>query len=330
MDDPRTIAVLGGSGDVGARVVDLLLAQDPDTEVLVVGRRLEPARRVAARSPRCRAVTADATDPASWAPLLDAHGVVSTVEPPGVDLATACIERGRDWVDLTATPARITALLALDELARAHGARVRVGVGVAPGLTGLLAAQVLASAPEADEVWVTTRLHLLDDHGPAAASWSADALRPSEGPRPDPAAAAADFADRVLLARQHPGVTTRTFLHMDPTIVGRTMAMAAARANTRRMVRWLVDGPAGGLSERLPRRARPFSVTVEARRHRQRIQRARLIGRGQSRTTAAVGVLALPGADDTAGAHALEETTDLATIRSGLSALGIVVTLDKD
>ena len=152
------VLVLGGYGAVGARVTAQLRALG-DT-ALAAGR--DPA--LADRVLDLHAVRAGAVEDYHRA-IADVDVVVNAagLEDPG--LATAATDRGVAFVDITATTGYVTELERLTP-----SAPVLLSVGLAPGLTNLLATALHATAPGPIDLAVV--LGARERHGAAATGWS--------------------------------------------------------------------------------------------------------------------------------------------------------------
>jgi Saccharopine dehydrogenase NADP binding domain len=147
--------VLGGYGAVGAEVVSELRAGGDDC--LLAGR--DPARAD-------RVVDLHEPDAAAYRTAL--AGVDVVVNAAGVEnpaLAAIAAERGAAFVDITATSEYVAAL------ERLRPPRpVLVSVGLAPGLTNLLAAAVHDIEP--GPIDIALLLGAGERHGAAATAWS--------------------------------------------------------------------------------------------------------------------------------------------------------------
>lgn len=139
------VALVLGSGLVGS-VIAADLAAGPDAsadlEVVVADRdpeRLAVAARRAAGGPgRVRTETCDLADPAAITRLAREADVVLGALPSRLGFAglRAVLESGRPFSDISFF---IEDALELDAVAREHGATAVFDMGVAPGLTNLLA-----------------------------------------------------------------------------------------------------------------------------------------------------------------------------------------------
>ena len=167
-----SIVVIGGYGAVG-RAVAAALAPTLPNRVVVAGRHGGAAWACARRlGDGVRAARVDATRPDDVARLVDgAAVVVMCVEAGNAEVARVCLGRGVAVVDVSATAAVLDAVVRLGGAARAAGAAAVLSVGLAPGITNLLARRVVARLPDAEHIDVTLGLGLGDEHGGDARRW---------------------------------------------------------------------------------------------------------------------------------------------------------------
>ncbi|SEL36283.1 NAD-dependent epimerase/dehydratase family protein [Rhodococcus maanshanensis] len=219
-----SVLVLGGYGAVGAHVVKRLRADGADA--LAAGRDPARADRVV-----------DLTDPRSLGSGLDGVSAVvncSGSEEPAV--AAAVAGNGIPFVDITATSGYAK------QLERVDGP-VLLGVGIAPGLSSLLAAEAARAGGTVD---VLIGLGAGEAHGPAATAWTYGLLGkrfddpdgsrvrnytrptrfdlPAEAGYPRFPALRTDFADQHRLTADL-GVPVRTYLRLDSRLA--TLGLAA-------------------------------------------------------------------------------------------------------
>lgn len=180
------IVVIGGTGAVGRELVDLLAGGDD--ELVVVGRDGRRAADLAAdvarrRGGRVSARRGDVTSAADRRAVLDGAGVVVTsVERANVEVAAEALAMGADVVDISASAGVVAGIVGLDDLARRHGRSALVSVGLAPGLTNLLALACVDGRADTARVDITILLGLGDRHGADAVRWTLDRLaEPGEG-----------------------------------------------------------------------------------------------------------------------------------------------------
>ncbi|MFD0901070.1 saccharopine dehydrogenase NADP-binding domain-containing protein [Actinomadura sediminis] len=161
----RRAVVLGGYGAVGREVVAGLRGHVP--EIVVAGRDLAKARAVPGTVP----MRVDLREP--FDAILDADAVVMCAERENARVARACAERGVHYVDVTASREILRRLEDLDGLAAANGASVVVSVGLAPGVTNLLAHRFAGTGRPVD---IGVLLGSGERHGPSAVAWTLGSL----------------------------------------------------------------------------------------------------------------------------------------------------------
>jgi hypothetical protein len=126
--------------------------------------------RGAARKPRRGEVHVDLDRPDSIAAALDERElVVNTVPHPGLPAERLVLERGGTLVNVSALPAAAGRSLR----AVAGGARgtVLMNAGLAPGVTTIVAADLLRAHPEADELEIVFTLSSTAPRGRASADF---------------------------------------------------------------------------------------------------------------------------------------------------------------
>ena len=173
---PGRVVVIGGYGAVGAAVAEALA--EAGREVVIAGRRPGEAMAAAARlGPSVRGAYVDASDAASVEHVVDgASVVVMCVERDNVSIARHCLERSIAYIDVSATAQVVDAIGDLDGLARMHSATALVSVGLAPGITNLLARMAHRALPATREIDVTLCFGLAGDNGPDSRRWILDGL----------------------------------------------------------------------------------------------------------------------------------------------------------
>ncbi len=267
---PGDIVLVGGYGQVGLEVARVLAPRYPG-RVVLAGRTLPAAQAAAAvigYGTRGAIVDADRLHQAdSNALLADAALVLACAGHTRPTLAEAAIRAGADYADITADGTLIADIEALDPLARRNGVAAVLSVGLAPGLTNLLAAAACAGLDSVHRVDLLVRLGLGDVHGPAAWAWTVDALNaefdvpsPSGSVRmrsltqkrtfllPEQPAAGADgrpgprrpvvgyrfdFPEQRTLARTLEVPAVASWLALDPPLVGAALSLASRSGVSR-------------------------------------------------------------------------------------------------
>ncbi|WP_017559286.1 saccharopine dehydrogenase family protein [Nocardiopsis baichengensis] len=295
--------VLGGYGAVGAPAVRLLRER---------GHTALAAGRDAARAD----VRVDLRESGLGGyreALAGADVVVNAAGAEDPALITAATGQGAAFVDATATSSYIAEAERLGP-----AAPVLLSVGLAPGLTNLLAADLAASAPGPTPIDLAVLLGAGEEHGKAAQEWSfgligADfpdpvsgtPVRNFTGPKTFRLPGAgrrrlyrADFSDQHTLGRDL-GVPVRTRFGLD------SRAATAALAALTRLPAGLRPRVPAGLH--LPG-SDAWILSAQAEHGS-----VHALGRGQSRGTASVAALAAEAAVDLEpGVHHLHHVLTLA------------------
>ncbi|WP_236568115.1 MULTISPECIES: saccharopine dehydrogenase [unclassified Nocardiopsis] len=156
-EDGMRILILGGYGAVGAPTTALLRR---------AGHTCWTAGRDRTRADRPVDLAEHGLG-GYRAALAGADAVVNASGAEDPALAGAAAEHGAAFVDATATTAYVRSLERL-----APRAPVLLSVGLAPGLTNLLAADLHAAAPGGTEMDLAVALGVGERHGAAATAWS--------------------------------------------------------------------------------------------------------------------------------------------------------------
>ncbi|MGI5128513.1 saccharopine dehydrogenase NADP-binding domain-containing protein [Pseudonocardia sp. CA-107938] len=324
------ILVVGGYGAVGSSVAAELGRLYPG-RVWVGGRdprRARPAPGVAG------ALRVDVADVAGFGRLLDRERiavVVMCVEPAGADAVSACVGRGVHVVDLGASDERLALIEAVD----AGSATVILSVGLAPGITNLLARRASERLGGAEYVDIAIMLGAGERHGREAVRWTVRGL-----------AAPASGTARIKVGL--PGIGRRTaypFPFSDQHTLRRTLGVD--RVTTRLCLESEALGAAlFGARKlgvfRLARQRRgeelltgvlhgahlggtdAFAVRVDARRGRRRVA-CGMSGHNQSRMTARVAVEVMRLLEEGAlppGVQHIDQVPVLAEIPDRLAGAG--------
>lgn len=287
--------LFGGSGAVGQNLVRLL-SKTQNAHVIVVSRRpwtsLPLAEHVETR-------TADLTDPSTAVDVHPGDRIINLTEATLSALTARAIRAGAIFIETSASPDYVSAQSAAAAASNGPGILIHC-VGVAPGLTTLMAHALVehGEIPEAIEIGI--ELGLGKHAGFAATVWTIASLgRPyaaKRGHRLDwihpgqvsgnfrfgkdarsRGAIGFPFADQLVLAEALPGEvgTILTYLAFDPPIVTRffrlstRFGMGKVMANrSHRVARVLQRLPAvGRASTRLTVQCRDARGAISGRLH---------------------------------------------------------------
>ena len=148
---------LGGSGHTGRSAAQILAASDLVSEIVIAGRTLKTAERFATElGDKATAVRVNATDEQRLAILAaDCDVIVNTAGPDfevPLPAARAAIRAGVHYCDIGADGPMTEQVLELDGEAKAAGVIAVPGIGIAPGLTNLMALHADRQLDETEEI----------------------------------------------------------------------------------------------------------------------------------------------------------------------------------
>ena len=255
------ILIIGGYGQVGQMIAVRLAALFPG-RVVVAGRSLAKARAAAAgigHGVEARALDIFAVDNAA---ALDGVALVLVcLDQTDRRFAAQCLARGLRYLDISADYGFLSQVEELDACARQTGATALLSVGVAPGLTNLLAARACATMAGVARLDILLEIGLGDHHGQAAIEWLFDNLdvvyQVREAGRLKSVRSFGDSLDLAL-----PGAKTARpayrFNFSDQQVIGRTLDVPTVSTWIRfedRLPTWIFAKAAqGGLGRLLRRR----------------------------------------------------------------------------
>ncbi|NVI99081.1 saccharopine dehydrogenase NADP-binding domain-containing protein [Myxococcus sp. AM009] len=254
------ILVVGGYGQVGQEVVRILAPSFPG-RVVVAGRSRAKAESLARRTgegTRARALDVTASD--AVAHLNGVALVVMCLDQQASSFVEYCLRSGLDYVDVSASEVSLAAFERLAPVAAQSGSTAVLSVGVAPGLTQVLAARAASLLDTVEQLDLFVLLGGGDIHGAAAIEWTLENLSapfdvyrqgqlhrvhgfheatwvhfPGEA-RPR-RAWRFNFPDQRTVARTLSVPTVSTWLCFDPPGLGRLAALAV-RLGMGRLLRW--------------------------------------------------------------------------------------------
>jgi saccharopine dehydrogenase-like NADP-dependent oxidoreductase len=169
----KRILVVGGYGNVG-KIISTTLAKDNLVQVVAAGRDMHKAERLSQETNgKVTPFVFDLFDPeVDFEMVLDGVSqVVMCLDQPNVRFVEACFQRGIDYIDITANTAFFLLVEAMNTLAKENGSCAVLSVGLAPGLTNILAAHVATVLDEIKHLDIFVMLGMGDTHGEAAVQW---------------------------------------------------------------------------------------------------------------------------------------------------------------
>jgi saccharopine dehydrogenase (NAD+, L-lysine-forming) len=170
------IVVVGGYGHVGGSISAQLAEKFPG-RVVAAGRSLERAEQFClSHGGAIRPLRISADERPDMALLAEARLVVMCLDQTNTAFAEACLRAGIHYVDVSANGSFLTALEELNRQEEGPRATAVLSVGLAPGLTNMLAKQAMLDLEQTRAIDVAIMLGLGDQHGKAAIEWTVDSL----------------------------------------------------------------------------------------------------------------------------------------------------------
>jgi len=168
----KQILVIGGYGKVG-RVIASQLAEQFPGRVIAAGRNAHKAEELFRQSGgKIKPQTLDINSVPDYDKLFEEVGlVVMCLDQKSAELAHQTIRRGIHYIDITASYPIISKIEALQNVASNSGSTAVLSVGLAPGLTNLLAKHCQSKIPEMATADIFVLLGLGEAHGEAAIRW---------------------------------------------------------------------------------------------------------------------------------------------------------------
>ena len=321
------VLILGGYGAVGRQAAAALVAHVPGAEVVVAGRNPGSAKPV----PAATMVRVDVSDASALTGALrDVDVVLMCAERENAKVARACLERGVHYLDVSATHQVLAELEKLDDLARRNGATAALSVGLAPGVTNLLARHCVERSATR-EVRIGVLLGSGEQHGVAAVGWTLDGLGRLDGtwtaPFPAPYGPRTvhrfPFSDQYTLPATLGIETASTGLCLDSRLVTAMLGAARRPAIGRLLRHARVRGIVLAAMTRIHVGSDGFAVSVTSG-----TVRATLSGRMESRATgltAALLIRDLPALPP--GVAHIEQLVDPVAFLTDLATYGFLLDL---
>ncbi|MGN9863470.1 saccharopine dehydrogenase NADP-binding domain-containing protein [Bacillus swezeyi] len=168
------IVVIGGYGHVGGHISRMLGEKYPGL-VYAAGRNLDRAQRFCRETGnQVKPMRFNRDAEADWDWLEQTKLVIVCIDQENTVLAEACLANGVNYLDITANGSFLTQLERLNN-GHCRGTGL-LSVGLAPGLTNLLAQEAAKALDETIRINIAIMLGLGDSHGKAAIEWTVDHL----------------------------------------------------------------------------------------------------------------------------------------------------------
>lgn len=165
------VVILGGYGAVGAKLARILDGQAFPT--VIAGRNGDRAQALATELRHARALRIELPTQFDRSRLAAAGAtVVNCAGLESVEVAESAVSQGLDFVDISASAGYLSKLEALGNTACQAGCRVLTNVGLAPGLTGVLAVELIGASPSSEWIEIICLLGVGERAGAASRDWT--------------------------------------------------------------------------------------------------------------------------------------------------------------
>lgn len=176
MQRKEDIVVVGGYGHVGHTICEILEEKYPG-KVYAAGRSLEKAERFSQSTDgKVKPLQLDISKPLPPHRLDHVKLIIMCLDQTDTRFVRACFQSGTDYVDVSANGFFLSQIEKYRNEAEQHGSSAILSVGLAPGITNLLALEAERQLYKTDEVNLAIMLGLGDTHGKAAIEWTLSSL----------------------------------------------------------------------------------------------------------------------------------------------------------
>lgn len=170
----KNILIIGGYGTIGS-IVSEKLSQEFPGKIVVAGRNLEKAKELAQRIGN--GIIPLQLDLENFTDKNALNGiglVIMCIDQQNTSFVELCIQQGVHYIDITADPAFSDQVLHLHHKAKKNRVSIILSVGLAPGITNLLAQYARKKLPKAEWLNLFVLLGLGEHHGEASYRWTFD------------------------------------------------------------------------------------------------------------------------------------------------------------
>lgn len=165
------ILIIGGYGEVGGKIAKLLLQNYPN-RIWIAGRNIEKAKDFCLQHKNLvRPLQLDVSAKVHPEQLENVSLVIMCLEQKDTTFAQLCLNEGIIYIDITASYTFLKKLEALHSLAVQKHSTAIFSVGMAPGLTNLMAMHAARQLSSLEKMHISILLGAGDTHGTAAILW---------------------------------------------------------------------------------------------------------------------------------------------------------------
>ena len=165
------ILIVGGYGEVGRKIAKILLSSYPNN-VCIAGRHLEKARQFCAQlNGLATPLQMDVSKTVHPQQLANVALVIMCLEQQDTAFAETCLKEGIKYIDITASHNFLKQLKNLHTTAIEYRSTAIFSVGMAPGLTNIMAMHATKPLTTIEKLHISILLGAGDTHGTAAILW---------------------------------------------------------------------------------------------------------------------------------------------------------------
>ncbi|WPK13109.1 saccharopine dehydrogenase NADP-binding domain-containing protein [Lysinibacillus louembei] len=166
------ILIVGGYGQVGSIICRQLERIYPG-KIRIAGRDVRKAQYLINESyGSIQAISLDIYKPFDASILKHIKQVIVCVEQQNTQFVEACFQQGIDYMDISASYAFLQKIEQLTCMAKKYNTAATLSIGLAPGVTNLLAKHVQQKLKSTEELSIYIMLGLGDSHGKSAIDWT--------------------------------------------------------------------------------------------------------------------------------------------------------------
>lgn len=166
------VLIVGGYGAVGSSIAEHLMKIYPH-QIIIAGRSFSKAQAKAEHlQNKVIPHQLDINNSNDFSILNDVELVIMCLDQQNTDFVEFCISKGISYIDISADYQNLQKIEKLHFLAEQNNSTVVLSVGLAPGITNLLAQHVVSQIGNVKSVDIFVLLGLGEKHGDHAYRWT--------------------------------------------------------------------------------------------------------------------------------------------------------------
>ena len=170
----RKILIVGGYGAVGSSIAERLMKVYPH-QIIIAGRIFSKAQAKAEEfQNKVIPQQLDVNNLKDFSVLNEVELVIMCLDQQNTDFVEYCISKGISYIDISADYQNLQKIEKLHCLAEQNNSTVVLSVGLAPGITNLLAQYVVSQMQNVESIDIFVLLGLGEKHGDHAYRWTFD------------------------------------------------------------------------------------------------------------------------------------------------------------